>query len=484
MNRTEMILARLEDLVRGGQIPGARRTLLRFRPTRPTELARLRMAKIARRVGLIYFGLRTLHGAVFLTRSKSELRPSILTEYATLLSLNGNLNEALTLLEEVDTETCPDALLARSWCLFERWEYREATPLLEEYIRRQRDPYFRLAGQVNKAEVLFATGEIDQCLFLAGACCKEALACGFLRLRANALLIYAQACSELGQWRKAKSSLNEALKIFGNSGTTDSILIHRQIAINEALETKNQQPLLRFRDVALKARAWESLREIEFQSLRVAFKQRTFDRLWYGTPYPGFRKRLEQTFSVKPSPLFTWGASGENYLSLQTGKVFGIPRQPSVSGQNLILINFLLRDFYNPPGVGQIFACLYQKEKFDIFSAPDRIHQALKRLRRYFEMHDLPLQLVADRGTYQVKATEKFAIHIKIDDRISEKTLSPIDLLTSKFGKSNAFTTSEVSKALRISKATANRLLNSDQSRKLIERLGNGRRSRYRILPV
>ncbi|NJL24505.1 MAG: hypothetical protein HC902_04610 [Calothrix sp. SM1_5_4] len=116
------------------------------------------LAQICRRAGLIDRGLRVLHPIVRLPRpGEAPPSPGELCEYAVLLSRNGSIREAITLLNSSDAAMAPDARLYLGFCHVSNWDYADAVNDFTAFLESGPEDYIRLVAQVNLVAALIAT---------------------------------------------------------------------------------------------------------------------------------------------------------------------------------------------------------------------------------------------------------------------------------------------------------------------------------------
>jgi tetratricopeptide (TPR) repeat protein len=468
-----------ETWIRLGQLPLASRYFLSLPRARLAFRDRLALAKIARRLGHLSIGLRLLLDQ-FERRDLTENEKAELTaEYAVLLIQNGNVQEAATRLEQT-SGSHPSLLLARAWCAFERWDYVPAIPLLLAYVETETDPYWKLAGRVNLAEAFLAAGRIQESFESLNPTIQELTERGFARLRANALNLRAQAYFVTGALVHSNRDLQTAMEIFGRRTAPDAILIRRQLAINQSFEKKTATPLKRFRDEAIGARAWESVRECDFQILKIEYRKNSFNRLLYGTPYPRFRERLIGTFGAgDSSESFLLGDRYADQVDLAQRHFVFNRRTVEMTLQTHALLGILFSDFYRPPNTGELFACLFPSEHFHFLHSPVRVHQCLKRLRDWTKAHRLPMSLVAKKSRYFLQLETGLAVRVPIGNALLHAEPNAVVRLKNQLGDRPDFLTKDVEEKMLISKASAKRFLRTAIEQGKIERVGRGPMTKY-----
>ncbi|MDG0817807.1 tetratricopeptide repeat protein [Bdellovibrio svalbardensis] len=438
---------------------------------------RLLAANISRRTYHIGLGLRLLHPLIFSEHSRPQERE--LAEYAVLLTLNGGFEEAKRLLNPIQKPQHPETLLAKVWTHFGVWEFQESIPLLTEYIQQQKDPYYNFAGRINLTEALFETRDLTRCERELESIIKELSATSFGRLRANALHIQGMLLHAQGDLKKSQQVLQQGLSIFGKAKTSDKLLLHRQIGINTATELNDLKPLKDFRKVAAKDRAWDSLRKVDLESLKIKFDRSLFLKLYFGTPFVQFRRDLERLFPNAEVPdTFRWGDNKGSCLDLSSGKFLRGP-DSVLSGVSLKLLEVFSKDLYSPLKIGDIFSGLFPDEHFHFVNSPNRVRQALHRFRQDIEEKKLPLSLTYREGFYLLKPLKNFAVMRDLQSlNRNVSTDSQFEILKAL----KYFSRKEAMSALGLPKATAIRLIGRYVAEGKLSQIGVGKSTMYKVV--
>jgi hypothetical protein len=147
----EKLIEDCDAFIRAGQDQKAERALAELDIPKIPRKWRLPLATLCRRVALISTGLKILSSVISSSSKAAAASSAEIAEYAALLQKFGAVDDALRLLKEVDDREVPEALMYRAVCHFSRWEYPEAVPLLEKYIKAAPSEYQALIGRVNLA---------------------------------------------------------------------------------------------------------------------------------------------------------------------------------------------------------------------------------------------------------------------------------------------------------------------------------------------
>jgi hypothetical protein len=332
---------------------------------------------------------------------------------------------------------------------------------------------------VNLASALLATDQTDRATKLIDENIRLAETRGHARLHGNCLEMRGQLHILNRAYDKAFADLRDAGTLLDLQPTHDRLYVEKWNAVTEALKGKTTRPLLAFREKARHAKHWESLREVDLFLLKVEFDQERFDHLIFGTPYAPYRWRICRLLDRMPAKTeYLHGRSAGRVFDLMTGKLDGEPIvNPGKKTHQLIEI--LTRDLYAPIKIGGLFAELFPGEYFDIHSSTLRVHQVLRRARRWIERHDLPLELHSSHGYYSLGMGEGLTIRIPFD-RPEIGTFALEFRKLCRLIPEREFSPSQARRQLRLSATSFNRFIKWSLERNLVARHGQGRAIRYR----
>jgi tetratricopeptide (TPR) repeat protein len=360
-------------------------------------------------------GLRILTPVVRPQRDgqDSEATPAERAEYAILLQRAGSVHEAIQILEGIPPEEEPSAPLFRAFCHFNIWEYENAIPFLELYVSRPADAYQALIGRVNLSAAYLATGKMRQAESLLRQCIESARAGGYSRLEGNAHELLSQVFLFEDRLGEAESSLKIAEHAFDSAKSLDQLLVGKCKAFLEARKTNSSLPLKEFRRKAAEWPHAETMREIDLFTIMTSFEKPVFDHLYFGTPFAPYRERIvTYTGRAPEQKIYRWGAPGGDTLNATSGELAGGLKLSGVSHR---LVEKLTRDFYRPVSTNGLFAALFPDEYFNIFTSPTRVHQVLRRTRRWFEENRVPVQIASEPAGFSLKLTGEFAFEVQLE---------------------------------------------------------------------
>lgn len=475
---TDLIQACEADL-RSGRISHAAAKLRTVRPEDIPREFRVTLANLCRRAQMDYQALKILAPVVRPSTMGVAATSEEQAEYAVGLLKIGAIPEAISILERV--QHIPEAKLFKAYCHFKLWEYKKSIPLLKEYIASAPSDYMKTVGQVNLAAAYSATLQLEPAREVLREIIEFTDKEGHRRLWANAFEILSQIHIHEGHYAQAREDLQKAATVLTHE-TADGLLIERWNAILKTLETKDASHVENFRKKAIRAREWESLRDLDFFALQVNFNETTYRHLIVGTPFAEFRERIHHQLQKSPDGTsLLLGSSSAPRFVVATGEVQGL--QTSAPGNTVHqLIAVLLSDLYRPWSVGSIFNELFPQEHFDVNASPNRVHQLLWRLRRWFESNNIPVTINEFDGNYRLEIQGDFAFELPAHKIELDEQEIYMRKLNSLFGKQVTFSSRDVQAKLGISSSSFKRLASWAIENKRFERMGASRATVYRIV--
>jgi tetratricopeptide (TPR) repeat protein len=475
MSQFETLVQECEALIRTGKIPAAAHRLSRLNYAQVPREWRLSLAKLCRRAGLFTSGLKLLTPVIHAPDKKLKVvpTPEELAEYGACLQINGSVTEAIQILGKVSSRNVPETLLYRSWCHFARWEYEESIPLLSEYVNSPLQPYAKLVGSVNLAAALAMVKDLEKAQEVIHFALFETEKGGMDRLKANCLELRAQIKIQSGEFAEAEEDLNEALKILDQAKVQETLFVKRWKAVLLAKKSGHTEPFLDVINEAKKLSRWEIHREAELFSLKINFNPDGFERLVYGTAHNAYQKRVQNELGF--AAIATHTILGDKYspcFDISSGEVDGQALlKPGCKTHQALEV--ILRDFYRPVAVGGLFAELFPGESFDIFSSPGRVHQIIRRTRKWLSENSLPLSLVESNGHYHIKAEEAFSFRVPLKKNCPEWFATHWQKLVS--GQANIkLTASDIREKLKLTQEEYRRFSQLALEQKLLEREYDG----------
>jgi hypothetical protein len=435
---------------------------------------RLPFANIARRGGLILLGLRLLAPSL-----KNEPTPEELAEYGVLLQKNGSVREALNALEKIDGDKIPDALLYRAFCLFTRWDYALARPLLERYVASSKiTEYQRTIGMVNLASAYNSVQDFARARTLLSELIETCTQKNYARLEGNCHELLAQVHVQNRDWRAAKEELGKAEKLLANDFSLDRFFVQKWNWIISALKSGDVSTLIELKSKALELKHWESVREADLYLAKVSGDRDLFQHIYFGTPHESYRQRLRaECPGIDPAEELFLG-SGEALLDLPLSEIDGVP--VFKSGKKIHqLVCLLLTDLYRPHRLAPLFAGLFPEENFNVFSSPNRVHQLLRRARKTLKDEKLPLEILEQDGAYSLAIQPGLRIRLELERKVECPEHAHLIRLKTLF-PDMVFSARDARSKLGLPLTSFHRVLKYGLEKGLLSQHGNGPKTRYK----
>jgi len=477
----EALIAEAEANIRQGQAGKSAKLLAKIDSSKAPRKLRLPLANLCRRTGLYAMGLTLLYKVINPSRPLSDATPQELAEYSVLLLRSGALDEARETLERVDTSIAPEGLLYRAFCDFTSWDGENSVPHLQKYLTMPLAPYPRLVGQANLAHAFVDGSNPKLALPILDEVITSCEANGHHGLRNTCLAMRAQVNIDIGDYKEARSDLARAHA--GGGQSYDQQRVGKWDLILEALERKRVEPLAIVKKNAIQVQDWETLREADLYSLSIEFREEIFQHLLFGTPFAGFRARVQRLLGkTTQRDIYVLGRKSCPRFDLARG-VIGNEEVIRPGGKAHQLLVALTDDFYRPLAMGNLFSDLFPGEHFNIFSSPNRVHKIISRSREWIDDSGLPLEIAERDGFYSLRVTGDLSLRVTLNRQ-------PLDLMHTRFaklqdvmGSGKIFSAQQASERLDISRTALKQLFAWGIEQGRLERLGaNQRSAKYRIL--
>ncbi len=479
MNQFETLIASCDALIRGGKSREAAKHLSQIKPMRVPREWRLPLAKICRRAGQYSMGLRLLdrlvNQAEFRTNSDSA-RPEEITEYAALLLRSGAVHEALKKLERLDARAVPEVNLIRAFVYFARWEFSAAIPSLENYLSCELSPDAALVGQSNLAFAHSECGHFNQASVLADKNIQLSKERGHFHLENYNHALLGQIHLEEGNFLLARRAVDLALRHFDGGSNSTHFFANKLKLILDGLDAKSLEPFNELRQLAETNRQWNALREADLYSLKVRFEEPRFLHLYFGSPLSGFRERIWREFGRRPDQeTFVVGPESAPCFDLASGEIDGHSglRANFKCHQ---LIEILLRDFYQPNQIAGLHSALFPEEHFNISTSPDRVHQIIRRTRRWLESARIPVDILCDQEFYSLKILGEFSFRVSRERCPTDSHFLQVQRLKTAFTDLSIFSAAQIQRELGISTTSTHRLLRKAIESGELQRIGPTKR--------
>lgn len=472
-------LKKIDALVKAAKVKEARRLISQYREAKIPRAYVLRLARLARATGLSEIAIRHLNPIVR-PPAKSTVVATDLEKavYAAVLTRIGAATEALEILQKVDKEKVPECLLYETYALVSRWNYKDTIPLLKKYVALTKlDAYSLCVGQVNLAAAYVHERKIREASTLLAVLRDKTREENLTQLYGNTLELSAQHAIFDGKWSEAGLFLSEAEKVLQESDGLDAFFVKKWRAISEMLKNpKRVEAVRKVRQSAILLKHWETVRDCDRFECIATRNEELYRHLYFGTPYADFRERLKKDFEKEPSlpEFYIWNMNGSasGNKNVTDGK----------SGGQLLhrLFKILTSDFYRPTRLAAIYSSLYPGEYFNPRSSPDRVHQAMKRLRIKLRDSRAGISIKEEDTTYSLVSSGSAGIKVYLEDPPTSHADARLAELKKLWPK-DPFTVNDVIHALGISSRSGARLLLLGVNRGVLLREGKASLTTYRF---
>lgn len=416
--------------------------------------------------------------------------------YSNILLALGAIPEAVELLESTNPES-PEINLAFAFAHISRWDYLAAIPKLRLYLRSDKiNLYEKMIAQVNLAASYVATGNSKEGSPLLKEILEVTSQNDWHLLNRNALEISAQLAIQLEKWTEGENLLKRAMLDKEVEFNLDNFFVTKWQAIMKLLKNgpspEALTELAEIRNLAVTNKHWETIRDCDFyQAIRTQNSALAL-RLYFGTPFMSYRKRLMDSASdwLTLPAAYEWQVSGQ-----ASKRVFNLSQGEEVQGTARVkpgtalyrALTALTSDFYRPFSVGSLHSLVFPKEHFNPDSSPRRVSFLIQRLRGWIKDNHLPLLIISERDGFKLQATEPFTFLLEKSSPPKTATHSePAQYLAlvkkiKAQSSSKPLKTSEISEITKLSVRSIRYFLKWAIEKNKILKVGTGRESRYKI---
>lgn len=443
--------------------------------------------------------LKLLHKIVRPTRHSlraASASPREQAVYAAALHDIGAYRESLSLLQQIDSTRVPEALLYRAQVCTGQWDWASPIPFLEKLLKHPtasaRDKIYGelLLG----SSLMYGLDDYVQAEKTLKSLLERANEPSFRYFHKNAVFLLGQNEYLRGNLKEAQALIDKFKTMAEADGAEGSTIIAQQwTAVIGLASGKDKAGFLKMlheaRAAFVAAKRWERVRMCDFHEYRILGEQSLLARLYFGTPFPAFRKRIA---SLLPEDAelpkgYEWELAPND--GKKSGLMVNLSDTGLKEGQLLQrLLQVLASDFYRPLQIAEIHQFLFLNEYFNPASSPDRVHQAIRRLRLWFKKSKLPLDVQEDNGLYRLVAYAPCSLSVGQATGSQVLDKSPDDLrlgamlekLKAKFAGA-AFSANEAAEVWDISYRSAVRYLAQAREKQLVCRQDKGPLTSYRL---
>lgn len=482
-------LDEIEVLIRSAKGEKARALLLELHEKKVPVNLLLQMAGLARRANLPELGVRLLNPIVRpKAKMKREASAKDIVEYAASLMRIGASKEASDLLETVDPTAVPEALLFRAMLLLKKWNYAEALPLLRRYLAiPEISEYQRAIGKINLGLTLIHENHLGEAKSVLSEVLEECSAKRYDLLHGNALRFLGNLEIARKNWEVGIEYFRQSENLLTDAKGLDYYFCKKWVAIAKFyLNPKSHEcrtELDKMRDEARRLHHWESVRDLDYHQALVSRDTKLFELLYFGTPFPSFRARVTKDWKrPEGETTYHWkmGSGEAHYIDIameQKTAQGGFLK----AGQSMHrLYVALTSDFYRPFTIAELYEQVFPEEFYCPGVSEFRVHQAMKRLRKWFEQNKIPLQIESVDGEYRLTTDECVEILIHEGGKIQTSGDFRLQFLKTQLGEE--FSIKDAVPLLKLTRRRAGEVIQEAVLSGILTKVGKGNRTRYRFV--
>lgn len=482
----ELIIAGLDALTKQGQRLQVLKELARILKSSPSRALRPQLARIANRNHAYVLALRILHPIIRADREKTaDAGAEALNIYATSLMWIGALEEAEECLHRIHGST--DALLTEAFVHFAKWDYEKSVPLLLRYMTSPTtSPYQKLVGQINLLAAAIAVGNLKQAKEVFEPLGDELMKNpNYKLLYGNSLELRAQIAILENSYDTALTFLDESERCLADQPGRYLLYVNKWRSLARiGLSPRDQvahEALLKVKADATELKNWETIRDCDFHLARLNNDQELMQRILLGTPYAGYRNRVESLFgiTVHDRKHLEYSPSEATRKPERIGLDLNrITENSFLASTSWPLIQVMTKDIYRPPRMGVVFSGLYGKEYFDPNTSPQRVRNSVFRFNDWAQQSACEFRIRIDGGDFQFTGPKELGIVATRRERPLEGWQAALKVFKNQ-NDSRSFTTADVAKVLGISPRGVLPILQKALASKKIQKVGSGKNSRY-----
>ena len=492
---------KIEFAIRNGNRAEARSYLKELRGQSYTRARATTFANFARRCGMLQLAQQIMEPIVRPKVSRGEkVTPDESAAYALILVGLGAVAEGVKLLNEANAESS-EVILAQAFAATKSWDYETAEERLLKFERcAGPGDYQRMTASVNLAASQIALGKHAEASIRIDLILNETRKRGWHLLHKNARELATQLAVLRSDWKAFDIITKSVEQTKESEFNLDDFFMSKWSAIAE-LNRTNGAPVSISRLAKVRAQAvlnhhFETVRDCDYQRAVVARDENLALHVYFGTPYKSFRSRIATTTSswLEIPDSYVWKINSGRDRNSKISRVFDLDQGIEVGtkietakGRSLhSALKVLSSDFYRPFQMGSLLSEMYPDEQINSNSSPKRAAYLMHRLRRWFEVGNIPLQVLNDGHGYRLHSSKSYGILISNSETKTATAGLEVArrLMFKKLRdetKSRVFSIHDVAKHLAISERSARYFVNWAVNLNLILRVGSGRITQYRI---
>ncbi len=457
--------------------------ILKMRPS-PELLPSI--ARLANRNSAYVLAMRILYSEIQSEREGlAPARPETLAVYANSLLNIGAHEEARQCAKRGGGLN--ETRLIRAFINFAQWDYDKALVPLKEYILNpESSPYQVLVGRVNFAASLVSLGRFSEAEVFLLELLED------LKKDPNAKVLLGNSYELLSQVEihqnktlRAVQTLEKSQDVLAAFPGRYLLYVKKWRAILDlSIDPKNVSPLLKVKEEAQKLRNWETIRDCDFHLARLTDDQDLLTKIYLGTPYLGFRKRIENIYKIKPPPNQSFNFIPDRISTPPSQICWDLEDGKCLANAGVTvtaLIQTMTRDLYRPPRMGLIFAGLYPEEKFNPLTSVQRIRSSVLRFNQWSKNLNTKFnfQIQIEKGDFFLRCPDSgVGLSVKIRKRALTNWQMNFKTFRKNYGAAS-FSSLDLAKHLKLTQKSATNLLKLGLEHQLLRKVDQGKATRY-----
>lgn len=473
-------LKTIDSLIRSARGDDARSFLKKINLSKLSEELKISFADLSRRLGLPYLTLKILDPLVKQDgQYKSNITEDVKSLYAISLSRIGAFKESDSLFNSI-LKSSKKSLILNASAMLDQWNYVKAKAIYEKLLSDfELNEYEESVVKLNKISCLISLEKYERAIHDIN---KSTINWQkkYPLLYANSLELMAQSYFFLKKYDNAIKTSEYSISLLTTEANYNLFAEKWLVISNGFLKNKIELSWLKFRDKVIINKDYESLRDLDLFESCITKNFSQFLRVYKGTPFPHFKRRAVNMFGrnikIPSSYSISFGEEVNLHTTIINLNLSNVQCNDTIiqlKGQSIRILNTLLKDYYKPVPLGEIFSTLYPDSYFDIWSSPHRVYMTLYNFKK---LTSKILKLKISNKSISIDLTRCKIIFSKKEIFVSLNFKSWLK------NQKTPFTRKVLESEMGISRAQALSFINQGLKSKLISRNLSGRHCTYKRL--
>ncbi len=424
MALNEDLLDKIDHSIRKGDFSTAKKVLDSIAISKTPERLVIRLSDLLTRAGMFKHNIKLLYPFMF--NNVAPANPRITARYALNLQQIGAYHEASRIFEDFDFPKAPEANFYYAITLFSKWDYSEATKYLKKYLQaKELSVYERLVGKVNLIQSHLGSGDYTDGESLLKEVESEIEKPEYNLLRANCFQLKAQLLYAKKEFQKALQLLSSSEKMLKTFPSHYQLTVRFwQMICQLALNPESNQALKAFKELrqkSVKLGRWALVRQCDYYRSMIEQNEELFLKVYFGTPFPAYRKRLEQSFGKKITipEHYLWNptekkAAQNNIVDVTEGLDLNSGSRLKRGQVPHRLLQTLSSDFYINFKLETIASYVFPDEHYNPSTSYKRAFTAVSKLQKWFKDNKIPIQVKLNDDGYRIYFVDPYVMKVRL----------------------------------------------------------------------